>query len=185
MILFTPAQHTQTQNIQPILAINTLQPNLISNYTTSRNITRPPLQTIPTNPLSYNLTSTNPNTTQHSTINNHHLNTLSPPSTSQTPHTTRNTLQPTQSQSSHSHSTTIRANPHLHKTYTQLLPNTQNITSNASRTPTYITIPTSTIPQSTVSLPTYINSSTSIFEPIKPFDGLEHDYTPEEYLYHI
>ena len=33
--------------------------------------------------------------------------------------------------------------------------------------------------------PTYINSSTSISEPIKPFDGLDHNYTPEEYLKHI
>ena len=64
IIPYTPAQHTQTQNTQPILTIITLQPNPISNFTTSRNVTRPPLQTIPTNLLSYNLTSTNPNTTQ-------------------------------------------------------------------------------------------------------------------------
>ena len=32
---------------------------------------------------------------------------------------------------------------------------------------------------------TYINSSTSISEPIKPFDGLDHNYTPEEYLQHF
>ena len=131
MIQYISAQRTQTQNTQHTSTINTLQSNPISNYTTSRNFTRPPLQTIPTNPLSYNLTSTNPNTTQHSTINNHHLNTLNPPSTSQTPHTTRNTLQPTQFQSSHSDSTTIRTEPHLHKTHTQALSNTQNITSNA------------------------------------------------------
>ena len=37
----------------------------------------------------------------------------------------------------------------------------------------------------TMSHPTYINSSTSISEPIKPFDGLDHNYTPEEYLQHI
>ena len=36
-----------------------------------------------------------------------------------------------------------------------------------------------------MSHPTYINSSTSISEPIKPFDGLDHKYTPEEYLQHI
>ena len=36
-----------------------------------------------------------------------------------------------------------------------------------------------------MSHPTYINSSTSISEPIKPFDGLDHNYTPEEYLQHI
>ena len=32
---------------------------------------------------------------------------------------------------------------------------------------------------------TYINSSASISEPIKPFDGLDHNYTPEEYSQHI
>ena len=31
----------------------------------------------------------------------------------------------------------------------------------------------------------YINSSTSIAEPVKPFNGLDHNYTPEEYLQHI
>ena len=36
-----------------------------------------------------------------------------------------------------------------------------------------------------MSHPTYINSSTSISEPIKTFDGLDHNYTPEEYLQHI
>ena len=36
-----------------------------------------------------------------------------------------------------------------------------------------------------MSHPTYINSSTSISEPIKPFDGLDYNYTPEEYLQHI
>ena len=36
-----------------------------------------------------------------------------------------------------------------------------------------------------MSHPTYINSSTSISEPIKPLDGLDHNYTPEEYLQHI
>ena len=36
-----------------------------------------------------------------------------------------------------------------------------------------------------MSHPTYINSSTSVSEPIKPFDGLDHNYTPEEYLQHI
>ena len=36
-----------------------------------------------------------------------------------------------------------------------------------------------------MSQPTYINSTTSISEPIKPFDGLDHKYTPEEYIQHI
>ena len=36
-----------------------------------------------------------------------------------------------------------------------------------------------------MSHPIYIKSSTSISEPIKPFDGLDHNYTPEEYSQHI
>ena len=39
--------------------------------------------------------------------------------------------------------------------------------------------------QPTIPLPTYIISSTSISEPIKPFDGLDRNYTPEEYIQHI
>ena len=49
----------------------------------------------------------------------------------------------------------------------------------------YNTTPPSTITPNTMSHPTYINSSTSLSEPIKPFDGLDHYYTPEEYLQHI
>ena len=45
----------------------------------------------------------------------------------------------------------------------------------------YITQPNS----QTYTTPTFINSSTSISEPIKPFDGLDHQYTPEEYLQNI
>ena len=47
------------------------------------------------------------------------------------------------------------------------------------------TIPPTTIPLSTLNTPTYINSATSISEPITPFDGLDHNYTPEEYLQHF
>ena len=37
----------------------------------------------------------------------------------------------------------------------------------------------------TYTTPTFMHSSTSISEPIKPFDGLDHQYTPEEYLQNI
>ena len=37
----------------------------------------------------------------------------------------------------------------------------------------------------TISHPTYINTSTSISETIKPFDGQDLNYTHEEYLQHI
>ena len=63
-LAYTPAQTTQTKNMQPALTINTLQSNPIPNYTSSRHLYKPPLQTIPTNPLSNSLISTNPNNTQ-------------------------------------------------------------------------------------------------------------------------
>ena len=62
-LLYTPAQTTQTQNIQPGVTINTPHSSILSNHITSRNLSRPPLQIIPSNPLSYSLTSTNPNNT--------------------------------------------------------------------------------------------------------------------------
>ena len=181
-IPYTPAQNTQTQNIQPGLTINTLHSNTLPHHVTSRNRSRPPLQTIPNNPLSYSLTSTNPNSTQNFTTNNNQINTLNPSSISQTSNPTRNLLQTTQFQTFHPPSTTIRTNPHINATYTQPTTNPSSISSNI---PTYNTIPPSTIPQSMISNPTYINSSTSISEPIKPLDGLDHNYTPEEYLQHI
>ena len=182
---YTPAQNTQTQNIQTGVTLNTHHSNALPSYTTSRNLFRPPLQTIPTNPLSYSLTSTNPNSTQHSTTNNNQLNTLNPFSTSQSSNITRNMLQNTQFQTSNPPSTTIRTNPHINSTYTQPFTNTPNKSSNNSNKPTYNTVPPSTIPKSIVSHPTHINSSTTLSEPIKPFDGLDHNYTPEEYLQHF
>ena len=88
------------------------------------------------------------------------------------------TLQTSQFQILNPPSTTIRTNPHFHNTSTTSL-------TNISNNPTYNTAPLSTISNNTLSHPTYINSSTSISEPIKPFDGIDHNYTPEEYLQHI
>ena len=92
--------------------------------------------------------------------------------------TIRPTLQNSQFQISNPPSTNIRTNPHFHNTSTTSITNISNV-------PTYNTAPPSTIPQSTLSQPTFINSSTSISQPIKPFDGLDYNYTPEEYLQHI
>ena len=94
-------------------------------------------------------------------------------------------LQNIQFQTSKPPSTTIRTNPHFNVTYTQRFTNTPNISSNTSNIPSHNRVPPSTIPQSTVLHPTYINSSTSIPEPVEPFDRLDHNYTPEEYLQHI
>ena len=92
--------------------------------------------------------------------------------------TITSTLQTSQFQPPSPPSTTIRTNPHFHNNPTTSFTNISNI-------PTYNTTPPSTITHSSMSHPTYINSSTSISEPIKPFDGLDHNYTPEEYLQHI
>ena len=180
ILAYTPAQNTQPQSIQTCLTIKTLHFYALPNLTTPRNLSRPPLQTIPTNPLSYRLTSTIPNSTQHSKTNNNQLNTLSPFSTTKKSNMTRNMLQNSQFQTSNPPSTTIRTNPHINIAYTQPFTNTPNISSIVSNVPTNNTVPPSAIPQSTVSHSTYINSSTSIFEPIKPFDGLYHDYTLKE-----
>ena len=97
----------------------------------------------------------------------------------------RNILQNTQFQTTNTPSTTFRTNPHIKPTYTQPFTNAQKIPPNPSNTPTYYTVSRSTLPNSTVSNPTYINSSTSISEPIKPVDGSDHSYTTEEYVQHI
>ena len=64
---YTPTQTTQTHNKQHGLTINTLQSNTSSNHITSKNLSKPPLQTIPNNPLSYSLKGTNTNNT-HTTL---------------------------------------------------------------------------------------------------------------------
>ena len=71
----------------------------------------------------------------------------------------------------------LTTNAHINTTYT--------LQPHPSITPTYNTLPPSTIPQFSFSTPTVIPSSTSISEPIEPFDALDHNYTPEEYLQHI
>ena len=55
---FTPAQTSLSHNTQHVLAIITLRRNPTSNYTTSRNLSRVSLPTMPNNQLWYSLTST-------------------------------------------------------------------------------------------------------------------------------
>ena len=177
-LTYTPAQTNSVQTTQSTLNINTIHSNPSSNYTTARQLSRHPLQPILTNPLSYNLTSTNPSHTQQSQINYNTHNQLNTLSSQHTSNTITPTLQTSQFHIPNPPSTTIRTNPHLHSTSTTSLPNISN-------NPTYNTTPPSTMSHNTMSHPTYINSSTSISEPIKPFDGLDHNYTPGEYLQHI
>ena len=157
---YTPAQTNPVQNVQPSLNINTIRLNPSSNYTTSRHLSRPPLRTILTTPLSYNLTSTNPSYTQQSQPSNNRPNLLNTFPSQHTSNTITPTLQTSQFQIQNPPSTTIRTNPHFHNTSTTSF-------ANISNNPTYKTAPPSTIPHNTISHPTYINSSTSISEPIK------------------
>ena len=175
---YTPAQTNSVQTTQTTLNINTIHSNPSTNYTTARHLSRPPLQPILTNPLSYSLTSTNRSHTQQSQINYNTSNQLNTLSSQHTSNTITPTLQTSQLHIPNPPSTPIRTNPHFHSTSTTSLPNISN-------NPTDNTTPPSTMFHNTMSHPTYINSSTSISEPIKPFDGLDHNYTPEEYLQHI
>ena len=90
---YTPAQPNTVHNTQPTLNINTTHSNPSFNYTTARHLSRPPLQTILTNPLSYNLTGTNPSHTQQSQTNNNRSNLLNTLSSQHTSNTITPTLQ--------------------------------------------------------------------------------------------
>ena len=172
----TPAQTNSVQTTQTTLNINTIHSNPSTDYTTARHLSRPPLQPILTNPLSYSLTSTNPSHTQQSQINyntSNQLNTLSSQHTS-------NTITPTLQTPNFIYQILLRQQLELTLTFIVL-----QLLLYLSSNPTYNTTPPSTMSHNTMSHPTYINSSTSISEPIKPFDGLDHNYTPEEYLEHI
>ena len=142
--------------------------NPITNVATYRTLSRPPIPLIQNNPLSYNLTSTNIQS-QFNSNHTHSDSNIQPSYThfqTHIPSTITQTLQPVQ---------TIPIQPQI---------NVLSIHSTSSNPPTTHTISPTTIPLSTLNTPTYINSATSISEPIKPFDGLDHNYTPEEYLQH-
>ena len=120
---YTPAQTNPVQTTQPTLNINTIHSNPSFNYTTARHLSRPPLQTILTNPLSYSLTSTIPSHTQQSQINYNTPNPLNTLSSQHTSNTIIPTLQTSQFQIQNPPSTTIRTNPHFHNTSTTSLTN--------------------------------------------------------------
>ena len=60
---YTQAQNTSDPNIQTTFSINMIHTNTPPIIVNSRTLYRPPLQTIPTNPLQYNLSSTNTHNT--------------------------------------------------------------------------------------------------------------------------
>ena len=168
MIQYIPAQPSISQNTNNVLTINTLHTNLITNASTSRTLSRPLLPLIQNNPLSYNLTSTNfhsqssSNASQYTNI--------------QSFSTQFNT---------HIPSTTIQTSLHCQLISIQPQINTLNLPPTSFNSHTTHAIPSSTTPLTTLNTPTYINFSASISEPNKPFDGLDHNYTPEENLQHI
>ena len=168
-IQYLPAQPLVPSITPPILTINTLHTNPITNVTTSRTLSRPPLPLIQNISLSYNFTSSK--ILSKSVSNNSQSNpNLQPSSTNfhtHIPSTMTQTIPPTQ---------LIPTQPQL---------NVLNIPPTSSNLSTTHTIPPTTVPLPTLSTPTYIYSATSISEPIKPFDGLDQNYTPEEYLHHI
>ena len=145
---YTPAQTNPVQTTQPTLNISTIHSNPSFNYSTARHLSRPPLQTILTNPLSYSLTSTNPSHTQQSQINYNTPNSLNTLSSQHTSNTITPTLQTSQFQIQNPPSTTIRTNPHFHNTSTTSF-------TNISNNPTYNTVPPSTISHNTMSHPIY------------------------------
>ena len=147
---------------------NTLHTNPITNTTTSRTLSRPPLPLIQINQLSYTLNSTNFH---------------SQPSSNTTQYNTNIQSSSTQF-TNHIPSTTVQTNSYIHPISFQPQTNTLNIPSKSFNSHTTHTIPSSTTPLTTLNTPTYIDSSASISEPIKRFNGLDHNYTPEEYLQH-
>ena len=168
-IQYIPAQPSISQNTSTVLTMNTLYTNQITNATTSHTLSRPPLPLIQNTPLSYNLTST----IFHSQ-----------PSSSTTQYNTKIQSSSTQF-NTHIFSTTIQTSQHIQPISTRPQTNTLNVPPTSFNYNTTHAIPSSKIPLTTIKTPTYINSSASISEPIKPFDGLDHNYTPEEYLQHI
>ena len=169
---YTQAQNTSDPNIPITFNINMIHTNPPPNNVNSRTLSRPPLQTIPTNPLQYNLSSTNTHTTQHSISSLQHNTQTTTSSNS------------TQCQNIPAPSTSSIRTISYFTPISQVRTNTNNLQSNTSHSNYHITHPYYQ-PSTTISNPLYITSSTSISEPIKSFDGLDHKYTPDEFLQHI
>ena len=160
----TTHPYTQAQNtFDPIIPTNFNIKMIQTNPTpdvNSRTLSRPPLQTIPTKLLQYNLSSTNTHNTKHSILSVEH-NTQTTTSNNSIQH--HNALVPSSSY--------IQTNPYF-TPISQIPTNTNTLQTNTSHSNYHITHPYAP-PSTTISNPTYINSSTSISEPIKQFNGLD------------
>ena len=139
---------------------------------TSGTLSRPPIPTIPTNPLQYTLSSTNMHTTQNSVSSSVHFTQVVTSNT-----TIQHNNVPVSPRSS------IRTNPFFIPV-SQIPTSTNNLQTNTLHSNYHITHPY-TQSLTTVSNATYINSSASISEPINPVDGFYPKYTPEAYFQHI
>ena len=118
-------------------------------------------------PIQYNLTSSNIHTTQKSEYHLvHNAQAVTSNTTIQNNNVALSGTTPLVTQ--------IKQNP----------TNTRNIQTNISNSNYHTTHP-SAQPLTTVSNPTYLNSSVSISESIKPVDGPDDKYTPKEILQHI
>ena len=114
-ILYIPAQPSISQNTNPVLTINTLHTNPITNTTFSRTLSRPPLSLFQNNPLSYNLTSNNFHSQPSSNTTQYNAN-IQPSSTQFC-----NPIPPT----------TIQTSPHIHPISIQPQTNTLNMPQNS------------------------------------------------------
>ena len=85
------------------------------------------------------------------------------------------------------HTQRTRNPPLSHIPTDPLYQQNHNSDSNATNIPQPITHTTVMPPYSYIPFQqdTFINTSASIPEPMKPFDGLDHSYTPEEYLQQV
>ena len=166
------AKNTSDPNQPTTFNINIIHTSPPHNIVTSRTLSRPPIQKIPTNPLQYNLSNTDIHKPQHSIYSPEH-NTQTVTSNSSVQHHNVSVLS----------SSSIKLNQYF-TPISQIPTNTNNLQTNTSHSNYHITQPFAQ-PSVSISNPTYKSSSASISEPIKPFDGLDHKYTPEEYAEHI
>ena len=67
-----PAQTYVTHFTQPVVTNNTVHTNPPARFRTCRNLSRPPIPTIPNIPFSYSLTSFNIENPQQTSLNNTH-----------------------------------------------------------------------------------------------------------------
>ena len=129
-IPYLPAQPPVQSATPPILTINNLHTNPITNVTTSRTLSRPPIPLIQNNPLSYNLVSTNTQFSSNNTQSNLNIQPSSTHFQTHIPTTITQTLQPVQ---------TIPIEPQI---------NILNPSTSTNPSTTH-TIPPTTIPLST------------------------------------